>query len=171
MFKKAGSLCLIICVILSLHACAYATYTDSMSDYLVSDAALSFPELILFPQKETIAEDDIIMYQSEEISTIIDDDVYFILCCRYSTDVYADEIARFKESNAVFDETLFAFPAYVMLFTGDNYEYVLLDELNNTVIYVAAQTAGWEMFEKLPEQYLPLTKPDIDICRYQYDFR
>lgn len=171
MLKKVGSLCVAICMMLSMTACIHTTYTESISDYLVTDVALNFPECVLFPKQDAIVENDVLLYQAECKSTIIDDDVYFILCHRYTANAFAGEITRFQESNAVYEDTLFALPAYVMLFTGDNYEYALLDEASHTITYVAAQAADWNIFEKLPEQYLPLTKPTVDICQYKYDFQ
>lgn len=162
-FKK---LCVVMCFVFGLSACSCTTYTESISDYLVTDVPLSYPECVLFPQKDAVSDGNIIVYQSESKSTFMYDDVYFLLTCTYSDDVYKNEVARFETYGAEYNGDLFGFPAYVMLFSGDNYEYALLDYQNNIITYVSAQTADWAYLKSFPEQYLPAAKEKINICCY-----
>lgn len=164
--SKFKFLCIIICFMLGLSACSSTTYTESILDYLVTDVPLSYPEHILFPQREAISNENIIMYQSESKSTFMYDDVYFLLTCTYSNNVYEDEVARFERCGAEYNEEMFVFPAYVMLLWGDNYEYALLDDQNNTITYVSAQTADWGFFKSFPERYLPAVREKVNICHY-----
>lgn len=166
MFAKFKYLCIVLCFMLGLSACSGTTYTESILDYLVTDVPLSYPEHILFPQREAIFDENIIVYQAESKSTFMYDDVYFLLTCTYSDNVYADEVVRFEECGAEYNEDLFDFPAYVMLFSGDNYEYALLDNQNNIITYVSAQTANWRFLKSFPKQYLPAVKERINICHY-----
>ena len=166
MSAKLKFLCIIMCFMLGLSACSGTTYTESILDYLVTDVPLSYPEHILFPQREAIFDNNIIVYQSESNSTLMYDDIYFLLTCTYSDDVYEDEVARFKICGAEYNEDLFEFPAYVMLLCGDNFEYALLDDQNNTITYVSAQTADWEYLKSFPERYLPAVREEINICHY-----
>ena len=166
MSAKFKFLCIVICLMLGLSACSGTTYTESILDYLVTDVPLSYPEHVLFPQREAISDKNIVVYQSESKSTFMYDDVYFLLTCTYSDNVYEDEVARFETCGAEYNENLFNLPAYVMLFSGDNYEYALLDDQNNMITYVSAQTADWGFLKSFPEQYLPTVEERANICCY-----
>ena len=166
MSAKLKYMSFIICFMLGLSACSGTTYTESISDYLATDISLSYPEHILFPQKEALSDESIIVYQSESKSTLMYDDVYFMLTCIYSDNMYENEVARFEACGAKYNENLFNIPAYVMLFSGDNYEYALLDDQNNTITYVSAQTADWGFLKSFPEQYIPTVRETANICCY-----
>lgn len=131
--------------------------------------------MLIFPSKEELDESLVELYQAETVETLLYDDVYFLLCCGYSQQEYEQELLRFKELGAQHQERLFQYPAYVMLFTWEYYEYALLDTDNHSIIYVFALTPNLGSadslcaFEDFPEEYMPIARPEANIIVYQYD--
>lgn len=160
---------ILVCVVLTLamNGCASRQHTDNMSNYLSTDVPLLFDEQRLFPDVDFLTDETVKQYLSESVSTFMFDDMFFLLRCVYSEAEYSEEVNRIVDSGAVFCEDFFQFPAYVMLFTGKCYEYVLINAAENELIYVYAQTAGWEYFENFPDLYIPLSPTNREICQYE----
>lgn len=150
-----------------MNACASTSYTDDLSNYLTSDVPLLFAEQMIFPDKQWLTDESVNLYTAESKSTLMYDDMYFLLDCTYSEIEYINEIKRIADCGAIYREDLFQFPAYIMLFAGSCYEYVLLNESDNQLIYVYAQTADWKVFNHFPERYVPIASVVMEICQYE----
>ena len=75
--------------------------------------------------------------------TLLQDELFTRLSCRYSAADYQAEVDRLAALGATYDTTLFRLPAYIwMLHDTDNSEYVLLEESTRTIHYIACQTTG-----------------------------
>ena len=73
--------------------------------------------------------------------TLLQDELFTRLSCRYSAADYQAEVDRLAALGATYDTTLFRLPAYIwMLHDTDNSEYVLLEESTRTIHYIACQT-------------------------------
>ena len=73
--------------------------------------------------------------------TLLQDELFTRLSCRYSTADYQAEVDRLAALGATYDTTLFRLPAYIwVLHDTDNSEYVLLEESTRTIHYIACQT-------------------------------
>ncbi len=172
--KRLCSAFLFVCLLFSLTSCTKTVHYDSLENYLVYDVPLIYEELLLFPDKEKLTSCAVNEYQSTSVSTLLFDDIYFLLNCTYSPHEYEQELIRFHQLDAEYREDLFRIPAYVMLFSGHCYEYALLDSSNHTIIYVYAFTADFEsdnslrILKDFPEEYRPVTSPNTDICKYIY---
>lgn len=160
---------ILVCVILvlTMNACASTHYTDNISNYLFTDIPLLFDEQRTFPDVESLTDERVKHYSTESVSTFMFDDMYFLLSCTYSEPEFSEEIKRIADCGAIYSEDFFRFPAYIMLFSGNCYEYVLINTLENELIYVYAQTAGWEYFEYFPNIYIPLSPTNHEICQYE----
>ena len=72
--------------------------------------------------------------------TLLQDELFTRLSCRYSAADYQAEVDRLAALGATYDTTLFRLPAYIwMLHDTDNSEYVLLEESTRTIHYIACQ--------------------------------
>lgn len=171
--KKFAALLLICCLIPGLCACHNSTTYDSLDDYLKTEVSLTYPELSIFPEKEKLNKNAVEFYRSETVRTPLSDDVYFLLRCNYDRQEYEQEIQRIYRLGAKYYEKMFRYPAFVMLFSGLHYEYMLVDSQNLSIIYVYAMASGFHpdasvmMFEDFPEEYLPIGKPSEDIIVYE----
>lgn len=167
--KKFSVKVILICVVLTLamNGCASRQHTDNMSNYLSTDVPLLFDEQRLFPDVDFLTDETVKQYLSESVSTFMFDDMFFLLRCVYSEAEYSEEVNRIVDSGAVFCEDVFQFPAYVMLISRNCYEYALINEPENEIIYVYAQTAGWEYFESFPDIYIPVFPTNYEICQYE----
>lgn len=161
--KMAGCIAAVMVV---LCACMRTSSTEDMSDYLQADVPLLMDRLALFPEEKALSEEAIRHYRAENKSSLLFDDMFFLLSCTYPDAEYANEEQRLIDSGAEYRDDLFCTPAYVMIFTDGCYEYALLDPASNTIIYVYAQTADWNIFNDFPEQYIPTVDIAEDIFRY-----
>lgn len=125
--------------------------------------------LFLFPDNtEKMIEPS---YELSLKTGMFDTDGYIILTTQYKEDDYRKEVARLSnisctlEENgqsvtqqAKYDDTTYALPAYVTIDGYDYvYEYALLDESNNTIIYILL---SYPEFVDLSE-YQEYLKPDM----------
>ena len=155
-----------ICSMLSLASCTYFESTYSLDDYLTTNVPLTYSEYVLFPDNKFLTMDVVNCYQSETITSLFFDDVYFLLNCTYTESDYQKELIRMQECSAEYRDDIFLYPAYVMLCYGNYYEYALLDSQTNTIIYISAETANFDYFKNFPPNYQPFDGNKIDICRY-----
>ena len=161
------ALCLLFCFIMTLISCAHKTI-NKLEDYLHTNVPLTYSEHRLFPDKLDLSEESVNYYKSESKSSFLFDDIYFLLSCTYSQEEYLNEINRLANTGAEFQENLFAFPSYVIVFYNNYYEYALLDFEKKSVIYIHAETADWETFDAFPDEYRPINTPPADICHYTH---
>lgn len=125
--------------------------------------------LYLFPQNLASTEDvDYLYYCAKNNLSISSYLVY--TAATYSQEDYVKEVERIKNTqctvrlngegdcvtnSVMYSEELFAYPAYVAVYASNlSYEYALLDEENNTIIYVYLQMK--DGYEILPAEHLPL---------------
>ena len=164
---KKQFVCLIVCAIVmsTMSGCLRVKRTEDLSDYLHTKVPLHYDH-VLFPDKDQIPTNGVKLYRSESISSLMFDDIYFLLSCSYTDDAYASELERIKSCGAEYQQDLFARPAYVMVFSGNCFEYVLQHTEDNTLIYVYAQTADWNIFDNFPKEYRPLVKETVYIDGY-----
>lgn len=116
-----------------------------------------FPEQI--PDEGTDAE-----YYFEYKDEIFDPYYQIYLKCTYDTPTYSDEVKRLsqiKESYQGITQKIryntedFEYPAFVAIYGDDGcYEYALLDENNQTIIYIFTQWAKADDI-KIKNAYLP----------------
>lgn len=147
---------------------------SDLGDYLVADVPMIYESFLLFPERESLNSCSVEQYQSETYSTLMFDDIYFLLRCGYSEAQMEQELERFRGLGAEYNEDLFMYPAYVMLFDGQNYEYALIDEGTGQIVYVAAMTVDFEVGSELygrvhkdfPADYRPVKRPDEAINKY-----
>lgn len=163
--QKLRLMCIALCLTVLLSGCMSTVSTEDMGDYLRADVSLGYDH-VLFPDEEALSAATVNLYRSETKSTLLFDDIYFLLSCTYSSEAYTNEIERIVGCGAEYREDLFDNPAYVMLLSGDDYEYVLTGTEENTLVYVYAQTADWSIFDNFPAEYLPLTGSTANICQY-----
>lgn len=132
-------------------------------------------ELLIFPSKEELEGSAVETYQSTTVKTLLFDDVYFLLRCNYSSQKYEQEVLRIEGLGAQYQDELFRYPSYVMLFSSDAYEYALLDADDHSIIYVYAMTTDFnasepdQILDDFPKDYLPIAYPETDIIVYEYD--
>ncbi len=159
-----------IFILLSLLcACGSTHIYESTGDYLKADVPLTYSEHAVFPDEEALNDATVDIYRSESQSTLLFDDIYFLLKCTYSQESLQQEIARIEETGAVYKEEPFSLPAYIVQFRSDRYyEYALIDTENCSIIYVSAEISDWEIFPNFPAKYLPITQEDLGICIYTY---
>ena len=168
LFKKNLYKCVSVTLIALLLSGCVKSSNDYVNDYLKIDVPLIYSDFSIFPSSETICNATINEYQSITKSTLMFDDVIVWLGCTYSDLEYDYEIERIQSNNAEYREDIFQFPAYVMLYSGKDYEYALLMPEKNTIVYVFAQTVDLNYFESFPKVYYPNTNKEIDICHYYY---
>ena len=168
--KKYFCICLCMAVLtISLNGCTVTKSNNYVTDYLKADVPIIYPQFSIFPQKESLSNTIVNEYQSITVSSLVFDDICFWLSCTYSDSQFCNEIERIQANQAEYREDIFQFPAYVMLYTGNYYEYALLEPQKNTIIYVYAQTADFDIFKSFPTEYYPNTNVEIDICHYKTD--
>lgn len=133
-----------------------------------------FPEQI--PDKGTDTQ-----YYFEYKDEIFDPYYQIYLKCTYDTPTYSDEVkrlAQIKENYQGITQKIryntekFEYPAYVAIYGDDGcYEYALLDEDNQTIIYIFTQWANADdiKFENayLPHNYMADTEDTFSI--YMFD--
>lgn len=104
----------------------------------------------VFPDNLDNAKDSEYAYSAK--TGLFDTDGYFILKVSYDEEEYEKEIERISDISCevkkndgssftnyiLYDENMYNYPAYIAVDGYDNsYEYALLDEENQTIIYVA----------------------------------
>ena len=114
----------------------------------------------LFPDDLRDVEDAEFWYEYK--TGLLDTDGSFFLTAVYSDDNFADEIERISEitctvndgnedvtQSVIYDEEMYNYPAYIAIdgYTH-NYEYALIDEDNNRIIYVLL---GYPDYDDLSE--------------------
>lgn len=106
-------------------------------------------KFLLFPDDLDKAVDDEFAYSAK--TGLFDTDGYFILKVQYDEEDYKAEVDRMADISytityqsdsytnyIMYDETMYNYPAYIASDGhGHAYEYALLDEDNDTIIYVA----------------------------------
>lgn len=173
--KKLVAFVLLICITFSLSGCVRTRITESLEDYLQPNVPMIETEFLLFPVRAALDACTVNQYRSESVTTLLFDDIYILLSCTYTQQQYDEEIARIEGIGAHYREDLFRYPAYVAVFDGKSYEYVLLDEEKLTLIYIAAYTTDFytelddKMMKSFPTQFAPLETDGIDIRIYDYD--
>lgn len=160
---------LVICLLVFLCnlccGCLSTSVHHALDDYLQTDVPLTM-DFTIFPNRESLDETTVEDYRCIEKSTLLFDDICFLLRCNYDEATFAAENDRFEEMGAVYREDLFQQPAWVMLFGGNYYEYALVDMELGSIVYIAAQTPSMNTFEELPEEYLPIAGKDEVIHQY-----
>ena len=106
------------------------------------DSDLSvFPDEILTDKTE---------YSADFKPNLFDTDGRMILACAYGDEQFSDEIGRLKAlsktieydeeqytNNVLYDEESYNYPAYITIDGfGNTYEYALIDQSNNRVVYI-----------------------------------
>lgn len=147
-------------------SCMVTSENHSLDDYLESDAPLSM-EFTIFPARESLDETSVGEYCCIEKSTLLFDDVCFLLRCTYNEVKFAAEIDRFEDMGAVYREDLFQMPAWVMMFGGNHYEYALVDAEAGSIVYIGAQTPSMDTFDEIPEEYMPIVETHELIHQYE----
>ena len=167
--KKLLSLGLaVLCLLACLTACTQTSTSNSLDEYMTANVPVIYSDFDIFPARNALDLCVVNNYRYVSKSTLFFDDLYFLLSCTYAPEQYETELLRLRQTNAEETESIFSLPAYVMLLSGNCYEYALLDEQNNTIVYVYAQTADWEVFDDFPAEYLPKNATGTDICKYSY---
>ena len=149
-----------------LSGCSVKKLADFRENYLQAYASVVFPDYALFPQKEALSDTVVNDYQSVTISTLFFDDVYFLLSCTYSDSEFNQEVDRLQTTGAEYRKDLFRYPAYVMLYSGIYYEYALVEEQTNAIVYVYVQ-GSFVLLEDFPVEYRPHNAKNVDICHYE----
>jgi hypothetical protein len=165
--KKAVFFCVAIVLLFTLSACQKTRRTDTLDQYLKAEVPLIYSEFLSFPMKDFLEDCTVNEYTCVSKSTLLFDDVYFLLSCTYTSQQYEEEIQRLASIGAEYRDDLFGHPAYVMLLYADYYEYAIVDEQNKTIVYIHAETADWTVFDGFPKEYLP-NNTDCEICKYSY---
>lgn len=163
------ALCLVLCILITFTTCQRTIVSDEIEEYLISNVPLIYPDLLTFPAEETLTSCVINNYTHKSKSTLFYDDVYFYLCCTYTTQQYEEEVSRLKHIGAEYSENVFNYPAYIMLLYDKFYEYAILDDNNQTIVYIHAEVADWKNFSNFPSEYLPSKNINIEVCKYTYD--
>ena len=105
-------------------------------------------EFMIFPEDLNNAVNSEYAYSTK--TGLFDTDGYFILKAEYNEEDYNAEVKRLSDINCeitfqndsytgyvLYDENMYNYPAYITSDGYDSvYEYALLDEENNTIIYV-----------------------------------
>ena len=107
-------------------------------------------DFLLFPDDLSKSVDDEFAYSAK--TGLFDTDGYFILKVKYDAADYNDEVDRLAGTyndvtigdgttytqSVYYDDTTYNYPSYIAMDGYDDaYEYALLDEENNTIIYVS----------------------------------
>ena len=156
----------VLCLMTCTTGCSRIITSDSLDEYLDVEVPVIYSHFELFPTLDSLGDCKVNTYRSVAKSTLFFDDVYYLLSCTYAPEQYETELLRLQQTGAEYENTLFSLPAYIMLFSGKCYEYALLDKEHHTVIYVYAQTGGWECFDDFPAAYRPKDNSSPDICKY-----
>ena len=129
------------------------THTEGVENYdkqqLVEEFSADMTSnFFLFPDDLEKAEDADFVYEYK--TGLLDTDGWFFLTARYSDEAFEAEIERLSEvtctieakdlnvtQEVMYDEDMYNYPAYIAI-DGycHNYEYALIDEADNRVIYV-----------------------------------
>ena len=94
--------------------------------------------------------DYVMDYYGQDIYYAFDTDGRMILACAYGDEQFSDEIGRLKAlsktieydeeqytNNVLYDEESYNYPAYITIDGfGNTYEYALIDQSNNRVVYI-----------------------------------
>ena len=156
------SICIIV---ISLSATACSVFTEVKTDIETYGAfferAGSVSEYWVFPERIPEEATDVKYECRWNDASLIDPMIQIYLEYKLDEDTYAAEIERIKnirgnEEVIQFDKENFHYPAYVTINGCDfKYEYVLMDEESNRLIYVHM----WHQYMRdicFDKEYLPL---------------
>ena len=116
---------------------------------------------------------DKIEYTADFNSNLFDTDGMMILVCAYADEQFTDEISRLKAlsktieydeqqytNDVLYDEDSYSYPAYITIDGfGNTYEYALIDEFNNRIIYVYLAYPN----DKTLQEYSDYVKKDLSV--------
>lgn len=118
---------------------------------------LGYSELVIFPKD--VSQENIESYFYLNRDMIFDPICEIYLKCQYNAEEYASEVERLKEiPNIRYDQENFNYSAYVTMYNYSSvYEYALLLEEENTIVYINTQgiQANPILGLKFDKEYLP----------------
>ncbi len=129
--------------------------------------------LFIFPENVSAAVETDYAYTYQH--GVLEDGYYMFLKASYEESEYAKEVQRLSaisldikmsDGNSVqkeimYSEELFSYPAYVAIYNAHNsFEYALLDEENNAIVYIYHHLLSDEEANGIPEEYRPLEFKD-----------
>ena len=116
---------------------------------------------------------DKIEYTADFDPNLFDTDGKMILICAYGDEQFSDEIARLQvlsktieydgeeyTNKVLYDEDSYSYPAYITIDGfGNTYEYALIDEFNNRIVYIYLAYPD----KKTLEEYGDYVKKDLSV--------
>ena len=127
-------------------------------------------DLSLFPDEIFT---DKIEYSADFQPNLFDTDGSMILSCMYRDEQFSDEISRLRAlsktidfdgeqytNTVMYDEDTYSYPAYITIDGfGNTYEYALIDQFNNRIVYIYLSYPD----DKTLEQYRDYVKKDLSV--------
>ena len=127
-------------------------------------------DLSLFPDEIVT---DKIEYSADFQPNLFDTDGSMILSCMYRDEQFSDEISRLRAlsktidfdgeqytNTVMYDEDTYSYPAYITIDGfGNTYEYALIDQFNNRIVYIYLSYPD----DKTLEQYRDYVKKDLSV--------
>lgn len=125
--------------------------------------------LFIFPENVSSAVETDYAYTYQR--GLLENGYDMYLKASYEEEEYAKEVQRLSEINVdikltdgsivnkaiMYSDSLFAYPAYVAIYNAHNsFEYALLDEENQTIVYVYHHLLNDEEAGNTPQEYRPL---------------
>ena len=118
---------------------------------------------------------DKIEYTADFNPNLYDTDGRMILECAYGDEQFSDEISRLQglaktieygeeeyTNNVLYDENSYTYPAYITIDGfGNTYEYALIDEFNNRIVYIYLAYPD----KKTLEEYSDYVKKDMSVYK------
>lgn len=152
----------------------------NIEEYGKFDGFKGYSNLDIFPEQISDECTDT-QYYFEYKDGLFDPYYQIYLRCTYDTPTYSDEVKRLAEIKENYQGTTqriryntidFKYPAYVAIYGNDScYEYALLDEASQTIVYIFTQWAKLDDI-KFKNAYLPynyMEDTDHTFSIYMFD--
>ena len=168
---------LVVLIFVAFFGCMYLSpdshyHTEDPAEYLqisghITNEGMELRSgLFVFPESIEGLEDAEYHYTADYDGFFVDYMIY--LKAAYSDEEYAAEVERLSSitctvktpdetvvNSVLYSEDLFNYPAYITIYNCDlSHEYALLDEANNTIVYVYVKQ--YKPDGTLPQEYFPL---------------
>lgn len=169
-FLNVTMVCLVLIVFCLFHMNKKDEYNEitNYSTYkreLVNNTDVH-SKLVIFPDK--IDEKNVIDFQYLKEDGLFDGAYLFYLAIDYDKDLFLKEANRIKELHTIYDDTVLSFPTYLTILDGyGTYEYVILDEEDDKIIYIFNQLLDWSK-TKIEKDYI-LQEENINIKLIGYN--
>ena len=163
--KRFSTILSILAIIVVLSSCYKENYsTRNLSDYQRCIARNHPDEKAIFPDVTILSEQNCSFYDRYKWDGSNFPVSLTYLICQYTEELFQSEVERIRQTTAVYSETFFEYPAYIISlnYIGES-EYVLIDSDRHRIYYVFFQTT--EAIVDLPNDLRPLQIADNEVVK------